>query len=98
LKSFFLIELNLLNPDIQFKNSGAQHLETNMDYVNDELENMASNAAYEEPADEISASDSSQKTIKMWQERFGYSYDEAATLIGITKTVKKPSGDNQVTL
>ncbi|KAG4438533.1 hypothetical protein IFR05_006007 [Cadophora sp. M221] len=52
----------------------------------DELEKLAVSAAYEEPEEDSSTHDPSYATIKMWQDRFGYTYDEAATLIGITKS------------
>jgi hypothetical protein len=56
----------------------------------DELENLAVSAAYEEPEENATPRDPSQGTIKMWQERFGYTYDEAAELIEIATTIKKP--------
>ena len=55
----------------------------------DELENLAVSAAYEEPEEDTN--NLSHATIKMWQDRFGYTYDEAATLIDATKSVTKPS-------
>ena len=51
----------------------------------DELENLAVSAAYEEPEEDTN--NLSHATIKMWQDRFGYTYDEAATLIDITNSV-----------
>jgi hypothetical protein len=57
--------------------------------LNDELENLALNAAYDEPEDEgYSSTDISQGTIRMYQEHFGYSYEEAANLVSLTKTTK----------
>ena len=50
----------------------------------DEVENLAVSAAYDEPDED----DPSQGTIKMFQERFGYTYDQAAELVGITRNVK----------
>jgi len=54
----------------------------------DELENLAISAVYEEPEEngERGTYDPSQGTIKMWQDRFGYTYEEAVAIIGITKT------------
>jgi hypothetical protein len=57
----------------------------------DELENLAVSAAYEEPEEDSRTHDPSHATIKMWQDRFGYTYDEAAALIGITKSATKAS-------
>ncbi|TVY30879.1 hypothetical protein LHYA1_G000780 [Lachnellula hyalina] len=50
----------------------------------DEVKNLAVSAAYDEPDED----DPSQGTIKMFQERFGYTYDQAAELVGITRNVK----------
>lgn len=61
-----------------------------MEYF-DELENMAISAAYEESEENTEAHDPNKGTIKMWQERFGYTYEQAAELIGITGTAKKSS-------
>jgi hypothetical protein len=47
-----------------------------MDFL-DELEQLADTAVYEE--------DGEIDTVKMWQERFGYSYEEAAALTAATK-------------
>lgn len=57
----------------------------------DELENLAVSATYEEAEENTASYDPTQGTIRMWQERFGYTYDQATELIGITRTVKKPS-------
>jgi hypothetical protein len=57
----------------------------------DELENLAINAAYKEPEEDSCTHDPSHATIKMWQDRFGYTYNEAAALIGITKSATKAS-------
>jgi hypothetical protein len=57
----------------------------------DELENLAVSAVYEEPEENGGIYDPSQGTIKMWQDRFGYTYEEAVAIIGITKTATKPS-------
>ncbi|TVY46871.1 hypothetical protein LOCC1_G002792 [Lachnellula occidentalis] len=54
----------------------------------DEVENLAVSAAYDEPDEDDTAYDPSQGTIKMFQERFGYTYDQAAELVGITKNLK----------
>ncbi|KAL2064458.1 hypothetical protein VTL71DRAFT_4952 [Oculimacula yallundae] len=61
--------------------------------VFDELENLAISAAYEEPAEDEHSSthDPNYATINMWQDRFGYTYDEAAALIDITKSATKTS-------
>ena len=62
-----------------------------MEYF-DELENMAVNAAYEESDDnDTDPFDSNKAAIKIWQDKFGYTYEQAAELIEITKTAKKPS-------
>ncbi|TVY55561.1 hypothetical protein LCER1_G003588 [Lachnellula cervina] len=55
----------------------------------DEVENLAVTAAYNEPDDDNDNYDPSQGTIKMFQERFGYTYDQAAELVGITQNIKK---------
>jgi hypothetical protein len=55
----------------------------------DELENLAVSATYEEPEENGIPQDPSQGTIKMWQEQFGYTHDEAAQLVGIAATIKK---------
>lgn len=60
-----------------------------------ELENLAVTAAYEEPQENGGTYDPSQGTIKMWQDCFGYTYEEAVAIIGITKTAMKPSTSTQ---
>ncbi|XMA20861.1 hypothetical protein WAI453_013652 [Rhynchosporium graminicola] len=59
----------------------------------DELENLAVSATYEAPEDDSSTTphDPDHATIKMWQDRFGYTYDEAAALISITKSTPMTS-------
>jgi hypothetical protein len=57
----------------------------------DELENLAVRAVYEEPEENGGTYDPSQGIIKMWQDRFGYTYEEVVAIIGITKTATKPS-------
>lgn len=57
----------------------------------DELENLAVSAVYDEPNDDEDTQDANKGTIKMWQDRFGYTYEEAAAVIGITQTAMKPS-------
>jgi len=61
----------------------------------DELENLAVSAAYQELEKNAASYDPTLGTVKMWQERFGYTYDQAAELIGITRTTKKPSTATQ---
>lgn len=56
----------------------------------DELDSMAISAAYEDPEEE---DDPSKATVKMWQERFGYSHEQAADLVRITKTIKQPASE-----
>lgn len=57
----------------------------------DELENLAVNATYEELDDEGEVYDLNKGTIKMWQDRFGYTYEQAAAMIEFTKHTNKPS-------
>ncbi|KFZ11824.1 hypothetical protein V501_04565 [Pseudogymnoascus sp. VKM F-4519 (FW-2642)] len=57
----------------------------------DELENLAVAAVYEEPDDDDDRPHTNKGTIKMWQDRFGYTYEEAAAIIGITQNATKPS-------
>ncbi|KFY70976.1 hypothetical protein V499_08789 [Pseudogymnoascus sp. VKM F-103] len=57
----------------------------------DELENLAVAAVYEEPDDDDDIPHTNKGTIKMWQDRFGYTYEEAAAVIGITQNATKPS-------
>lgn len=85
---------HLLSSNIHFhvKQNIKQNTPTAMDLL-DELDNMAISAAYEDPED--NEDDPSKATIKMWQERFGYSYEQAADLVRITKTIKQPSSENQ---
>jgi hypothetical protein len=64
----------------------------------DELENLAANAAYEELDDEGEVYDPNKGTIKMWQDRFGYTYEHAAAMVGFTKHAKKPSSTQQAIL
>jgi hypothetical protein len=64
----------------------------------DELENLAVTVAYEEPEHDPTSYDPTQGTIKMWQERFSYTYEEAAELFQITRTAKKPSAGGQQTI
>lgn len=61
----------------------------------DELENLAVSATYEDPEENVASYDSTKGTIKMWQERFGYTYDQAAELVKLTQTVKDPSTTRQ---
>jgi hypothetical protein len=61
----------------------------------DELENLAVSAVYEEPEEIGDTYDPNQGTIKMWQDRFDYTYEEAVAIIGMTKTVTKPSSSTQ---
>ena len=55
-----------------------------MDFL-DELEQLAGTAIYEQ-VDDNGEIDANQSTIKMWQERFGYTYEEAAKLMAATKS------------
>ena len=64
----------------------------------DELENLAVGAVYEEPEEIGETYDPSQGTIKMWQDRFEYTYEEAVAIIGMTKTVTKPSNSTKQTI
>lgn len=57
----------------------------------DELENLAVSAVYDERREDEDTQDANKGTIKMWQDRFGYTYEEAAAVIGITQTAMKPS-------
>lgn len=57
----------------------------------DELENLAVSAAYEEPEEYSSTHDPNHATIKMWQDRFGYTYEQAASLLNATKSTSKTS-------
>lgn len=57
--------------------------------VFDELENLALTAAYDEPDDGGDTLDANQRIIKMWQDRFGYTYEEAARIIRATQTATK---------
>ena len=57
----------------------------------DELENLAVSAAYEKPMEDPASYDLTQGTIKIWQEKFSYTYDQATELIQIIKTIKEPS-------
>jgi len=68
-----------------------------MDFC-DELENLAVSAVYEEPEEIGYTYGPSQGTIKMWQDRFGYTYEEAVAIIGMTKTVTKPTSTQQTIL
>lgn len=61
-----------------------------MDMFN-ELESMAVAAVYEDPNDDDDTQDTNKGTIKMWQDRFGYTYEEAAAIIRITQMGTKPS-------
>lgn len=63
-----------------------------MDPLLDELENLAVNATYD---DEGEVYDLNKGTIKMWQDRFGYSYEQAAAMIESTKHTNKPSSNQQ---
>lgn len=64
----------------------------------DELENLAVSAVYEKPEEIGDTHDPSQGTIKMWQDRYDYTYEEAVAIIGMTKTVTKPSTSTQQTI
>lgn len=64
----------------------------------DELENLAANTAYEELDDEGEVYDPNKGTIKMWQDRFGYTYEHAAAMVGLTKHANKPSSTQQAIL
>lgn len=55
-----------------------------------ELENLAVTAAYDEPDEGEGSYDANQGTIKMWQDRFGYTYKEALAVIKIAQTSTKP--------
>ncbi|TVY86095.1 hypothetical protein LAWI1_G008558, partial [Lachnellula willkommii] len=59
----------------------------------DEVENLAISAAYDEPEDDNY--DPSQGKIKMFHERFGYTYDQAAELVGITQNIKNAAATTQ---
>lgn len=74
-----------------------QHSTITMDLL-DELDNLAINAAYEEPEDDISLSSSNEHKgiIKMWQDLFGYSCKKAVELISITQTTKKPTPSSAI--
>ncbi|OBT39535.1 hypothetical protein VE00_09623 [Pseudogymnoascus sp. WSF 3629] len=61
----------------------------------DELENLAVTAVYEEPGEDDDSPDANKGTIKMWQDRFGYTYEEAAGVIGMTQNATKPSTSTQ---
>jgi len=61
----------------------------------DELENMAICAVYDEPGEDGATVDPSQTAVKMWQEHFGYTYEEAVIMIGITTISTKRSASNQ---
>lgn len=63
----------------------------------DELENLAVSAVYDEPDEDEDedAQDANRGTIKMWQDRFGYTYEEVAAVIRITQTATKPSTSTQ---
>ncbi|OBT64945.1 hypothetical protein VE03_05682 [Pseudogymnoascus sp. 23342-1-I1] len=61
-----------------------------MDMFN-ELENLAVAAVYEEPDENEGVQDTDKGAIKMWQDRFGYTFEEAAAIIRITQTTTKPS-------
>lgn len=51
----------------------------------DELENLAVTATYDVRSEQNGVSDyPAQGTIKMWQDRFGYIYDQSAGLFLIT--------------
>jgi hypothetical protein len=64
----------------------------------DELENLVVTVTYDEPEQDPASYDLTQGTIKMWQERFGYRYEEAAELLQISRTAKKPSASSQQTI
>jgi hypothetical protein len=53
------------------------------------LENLARTAAYDEPDDGGDIHDANRRIIKMWQDRFGYTYEEAARIIRATQTATK---------
>jgi hypothetical protein len=57
----------------------------------DELENLAITATFEEPEQNAISCDPTQGTIRMWQERFGYTYEEAAERLQIISIAKKQS-------
>jgi hypothetical protein len=57
----------------------------------DELENLAITATFEEPEQNAVSCDPTQGTIRMWQERFGYTYEEAAERLQIISIAKKQS-------
>lgn len=63
-----------------------------------ELENLAVNATYEDSDEDKISDDPSQGTIKMFQDRFGYTYEQAAELACITKTINNPSSTMQTML
>ncbi|KFY50443.1 hypothetical protein V495_00243 [Pseudogymnoascus sp. VKM F-4514 (FW-929)] len=55
----------------------------------DELENLARTAAYDEPGDGGDIHYANRRIIKMWQDRFGYTYEEAVRIIRATQTATK---------
>lgn len=61
----------------------------------DELENLAISSAYEEPKENGDTDDQSQGTIKVWQDRFGHTYEKSVEMIGLTKTAAKSSTSMQ---
>jgi hypothetical protein len=63
-----------------------------------ELESLAVSAAYEESEENATSCDSTRGTVKMWQERFGYTYGKATELIRIARTIQKPSTATQQTV
>ncbi|OBT88933.1 hypothetical protein VE02_02869 [Pseudogymnoascus sp. 03VT05] len=65
-----------------------------MDLFN-ELESLAVAAVYEGPGEDDDSPDANTGTIKMWQDRFGYSYEEAVAIIRIAQNATKPSTSTQ---
>lgn len=66
--------------------------------ISHELENLAIDAAYDEFDDNGEVYDLNEARIKMWQDRFGYTYEHAAKMIGFTKHRNKPSLRQQTIL
>ncbi|OBT76943.1 hypothetical protein VF21_04142 [Pseudogymnoascus sp. 05NY08] len=61
----------------------------------DELESLAVAAVYEGPGEDDDSPDANKGTIKMWQDRFGYLYEEAVAIIRIAQNATKPSTSTQ---
>jgi hypothetical protein len=61
----------------------------------DELENLAINAAYEEPKENGDTYDPTQGTIRMWKDRFGYAHEEAMAILESPKATMNQSTSRQ---